>query len=120
VIDLIVISPSDHMLTHAPNGFLIADQMLAEASLKDSISTKQRNSLPLEQTLGLLVRRYPRRIRVRWVNPWTPGGLLVCIRFRVRTFPAVVMNGTRVLTGAQLERDVLRQTLEEALSKPAS
>ena len=120
MIDLLVISPSDQMLTHAPNGFLIADQILAEASLKDSISTKQRGNSSLEQTLGLLLRRYPRRIRVRWVNPWTPGGLLACFRYKVRTFPAVVMNGTSVLIGAQLEREVLRQTLEDALSKPGA
>jgi hypothetical protein len=119
MIDLLIISSSDHMLTQGPNGFVIADQILKEASLKDPISTEQRSSLSLEKTLGLLIRRYPGRIRVRWIDPWSPGGLLVCIRYRVRTFPAVIINQTTILVGSQLERDSLREILENALSNPA-
>lgn len=119
MIELLVISPGDHIVTNAPEGFALADQVFQEASLVDALSENQRAHPSLERTLGLLIRRYPRRIRVRWANPWSPGGLLACIRYRVRTFPAVIMNRARVLDGEQLDPENLRNIIEAELSKPA-
>jgi hypothetical protein len=117
MIDLIVISPSDHLTTTMPNGFRFTDQVFSEAAIKDPISSEQRINASLERTLRYLVKRFPRRIRVRWINPWSPSGLLACFRYRVRNFPAVVINQDEVLFGDQLLHDALTQKVADILSQ---
>lgn len=116
MIELLIITPSDHILTNAPEGFALADQVFKQAALEDPISANQRANPTLERTLGYLARRYPHRIRFRWANPFSFGGFLACLRFRVRTFPAIVLNHKEVLVGEQLDPDRLRETIEAALS----
>ena len=118
MIDLLVIAPSESLSHIAPQGFIFADQVFSEARLRDSISASQNPNIDLERTLFYIAKRFPRRIRIRWVSPWTLSGLWIVFRYRLRTFPTVIINGTIVLNGETLKLKPFQARIETLLSQP--
>ena len=117
MIELLVIAPSDSFTHHVPAGFIFADEVFTEANLHDPISQSQKMTFDLERTLGYLAKKYPKRLQIRWLNLWSLGGVWTAIRYRLRSFPAVVVNQSHVLTEDQLELQILRDYIDSLLSQ---
>ncbi len=117
MLELLLVAPAEQMLHHVPGGFLFTDEVFTAAKMRDSISHRQRMAADLERTLGYLARRYPRRIRIQRLNLWSLGGLLATVRFRIRSFPALIINRQRLLTDGELEFRALRETVDAYLSQ---
>ncbi|MBI4772443.1 MAG: hypothetical protein HY784_18940 [Chloroflexi bacterium] len=108
------------MLEHAPAGFGYVGEMFEQARLKDSLTESQSPDAWLVRSLGHLARRFPRRLRVQWVNLWSLPGLLLAVRYRVRTYPTIVFSTGIVYTGndpREFEVLVIRQ-LETPVEDP--
>lgn len=118
MIELLIVAPSNSLTHHVPAGFIFVDEVFDEANLSDAISHQQRTSTDLERALGYLRRRYPKRIAVRRLNLWSPEGLWATIRYRLRSFPAVIIDHSQVLVEDQLEFRNLRDLVEALLSQP--
>ena len=117
MIELLVIAPSDSFTHHVPAGFIFADEVFTEAKLRDPISQSQKMAFDLERALGYLVKKYPKRLRIRWLNLWSLGGVWTAIRFRLRSFPAVVVNQSHVLMDDQLQIQSLGNFIDAMLSQ---
>ena len=118
---IIVFAPPDDINQGAPRGFSFVDGVFQEARMKDPISTSQMDSEWLRRKLHYLVRRYPRRIQVEWVNPLSIQGIIFSVRFRQRKFPSILLlsgSDRQFVTGNDLanieDKDV------ELLSKPST
>jgi len=117
MIELLVIAPSDSFTHHVPAGFIFADEVFTEANLRDPVSQSQKLTIDLERALGYLVKRYPKRLRIRWLNLWSLGGVWTAIRYRLRSFPAVVVNQSHILIDDQLEIQTLQNYIDSLLSQ---
>ncbi len=119
VINLLVVAPSEEITQHTPIGFTLLDQMFTEAGLKDKVSDSQTTAERLRRSLIYLSRRFPRRLRIQWVEPLSLRGLYVKFRYRLRTYPVVLMQSSgefRILTGDEIKQ--LADHVVEMLSKP--
>jgi len=117
MVNLLIVAPSSSFTHHVPAGFIFADEVFKEARLRDPISSSQSITAELERSLSRLARRYPRRIRVWEVDLWSPAGLWISLRFRLREFPAVIVNGKEVLSQEQLGEVVFREYIENLLAR---
>lgn len=115
MIELLIIAPSDSFTHHVPGGFIFADEVFTEANLRDPVSQSQKLTHDLERTLGYLAKRYPKRLRIRWLNLWSLGGVWTAIHYRLRSFPAVVVNQNRVLVDDQLQIQSLGNFIDSLL-----
>ena len=80
--------------------------MLDEARLHDGLSRQQLPDAWLVYSLDKLQKQYRKRLRLRWVEPHSLTGLYLSIRFRIRQFPAVIIDAKLVYNGeasAELE-----------------
>jgi hypothetical protein len=117
MVELLVIAPSDGFRHHVPAGFIFTDEVFNEAKIRDPMTQSQKLALELERALGYLAKKYPGRLRVRWLNLWSLGGVWTAFRFRLRSYPAVVVNQNEVLTDDQLDTQSFRSYVEILLSK---
>ena len=120
MIEILIVAPSDES-GHPPEGFIFANEVFEEAGLKDKVTASQSISKELRRELSYLVRRYPRRLQIHWVEPLSLRGLYVRIRFRLRTYPAILLNsnsGVTVLTGKEIDK--IGDHIAEILSKPVN
>jgi hypothetical protein len=117
MIELLIVAPSSSFTHHVPGGFIFTDEVFAEAKLRDHVSESQGLTSELERALGYLAKRYPKRLRIRWLNLWSLGGVWVAIHYKLRSFPAVVVNQNHVLIDDQLEIESLRNFVESLLSQ---
>ena len=117
MIQLLIIAPSEGFRHHVPAGFIFADEVFDEANIRDSVTQSQKLASELERTLGYLAKKYPGRLQIRFLNLWSPGGVWTAFRYRLRSFPAVVVNQNEVLTDDQLEARTFRSHVETLLSK---
>ncbi len=118
MIEVLIVAPQGGLDHHVPAGFIFADEVFQEARLGDPITAGQSLTRELDRALGYLASRFPRRIRVRRVDPWTPGGLWLAFRFRLRSFPAVILDRREVLSGEQLRFEAFRERITALLSGP--
>ena len=116
MIELLILAPDTAMLHHAPSGFTFTGEVFKEAKLRDSLSAEQKITADLERAVHYLTRRFPRRIRVQWVDPWSFGGLWCAVRFRVRHYPTVIVNRRTLLFGEQITMPAFTNTIAELLS----
>ena len=119
MVDLLVVAPADDTTQHAPTGFIFADEIFTQAGWKDKLSADQAKSYDLRRTLAYLVRRFPHRIKIHWVDPMSLRGLYLKLRFRLRSFPAVLVfarGEMSILTGEDILH--LVDVVGEFLSKP--
>lgn len=100
----------------APTGFALARQYFDASRIEDPMSGAQHVGKDVQRVVYYLCRRYPQRIQVHWVNPWSLSGLWASFRFRLKGFPCVVINQREVLSGEQLAR--LEQRVLEILEQP--
>lgn len=117
MIDLLVIAPSEEITQHTPIGFALLDQVFTEAGLKDKVSEPQSTAEALRRTLIYLTRRYPRRIRIQWIEPLSLRGLYLKFRFHLSTYPVILIHTegeTRLLSSNDAKHlaDVVRDVLE--------
>lgn len=117
MIELLIVAPSDSFTHHVPGGFILTDEVFTEADLRDPVSQSQKLTSALERALSYLAKKYPRQLRLRWLNLWSPEGLWAAIRYRLRSFPAVVVNQKYVLVDDQLEIQSLRNFIDSLLSQ---
>lgn len=121
MINLVVVAPSDELTENAPIGFLLVDEIFAQAGLKDTISSSQSMMGELRRTLAYLLNRFPRRIRVEWVEPMSLRGIYTKIRYRLRAYPVVlIFSGAEPQIVAGEDIALLRQKIDELLSSPAN
>ncbi|MGD2027012.1 MAG: hypothetical protein PVI99_04280 [Anaerolineales bacterium] len=118
MIELLIVAPIEKLRHQVPRGFGFTDEVFSEARLKDPISDAQRLTAELQRALTYLANRYPRRIHSRWVELWSPGGLWCALRFRLRSFPAIVLNQKEVIIGENLEFHALIEYIPSILSQP--
>ena len=91
-----VISPSNAGVRSAPGGIGYLTEMFDAANLRDELSVRQLPDQWLFPSLQRLRQRYRGRLRTRWVNPYSLLGLYLVTRFRIRSFPTVIL-GNEVL-----------------------
>lgn len=120
MIELIIVAPSDDVTENAPIGFILVDEIFAQAGLKDTISSSQTMMGEMRRTLAYLINRFPRRIRVEWVEPLSLRGIYTKFRYRLRAYPVVlILSGSEAQIIAGEDIASLRQKIEELLSSPA-
>jgi len=118
---IIVFAPPDDINQDAPRGFTFVDGVFQQARMKDPISTSQMGSEWLRRKLNYLVKRYPKRIQVAWVNPLSLQGIIFSIRFRQRKFPGILLlsgSERQFVTGDDLAN--IEEKVVELLSKPST
>jgi hypothetical protein len=116
VVELTVFAPADQITHHAPRGFIFTDEVFNSAGMQDSISADQSTIQDLRRTLSYLDRRYPGRLKIDFVDFWTFKGLVTAFRYRIRTYPAIIIDGSLVLSGEQLEFKSLEAHISALLS----
>lgn len=115
MLELLIYSPHEYD-QGTPTGFALTREYFDASRMKDPVSKDQPLSKDLQRVVYYLCKRYPDRIRVQWVNPWSLPGLWVSLRFRLKGFPYIVINQQEVLGGEQLGR--LEQRVVEILGQP--
>ncbi|MEJ2484419.1 MAG: hypothetical protein P8Y68_01665 [Anaerolineales bacterium] len=120
MIELLIVAPLERYKHQVPRGFSFTDEMFSEAKLDDPISKAQNLTMELQRAVSYLAHRYPQRVRARWVELWSPGGLWCAIRYKLRSFPVIILNQTEILTGDDLKFKALIDHISETLAKPQS
>lgn len=69
-------------------------EVYESAGLTDDLSLRQLPDRWIFDTLDKLRRRYPKQFNVRWVNPYSLLGLYVAVRFRIRSYPTIIVGST--------------------------
>ena len=121
MINLLVFAPSNDHSYHVPAGFIFADEVFAESGLRDRASASQGALGDLQRNLIYLLYRFPGRLRVRWVDPWSPRGLVYTLRYRLRTFPSILIRTKgekQILRGKEIGQ--INEHVIAALSKPSN
>jgi hypothetical protein len=81
------------MLGSAPGGLGYLAEVFEAAKLSSQLEDRSAPDLWLPKSIAYLKRRYPGRIRARWINPHTPYGMLLALRYHIRTYPALLAEG---------------------------
>lgn len=111
-----IVTRGDDLEQGVPRGFQYADQVFAEAGLRDS--TGEAPSVKFWQQMRILQRALKRefgdRVVLRVLDPWTLGGLWFVTRHRVRGFPCLVIAGQRYSPDTSLSElvEVVRHVLQ--------
>lgn len=104
---------------HAPVGFIYVDQMFREAGWTDEASrlADEAEAALVRQIIARFRRPpYRGRVLVRLVSLWSLWGFWLAVRFRLRTFPAVVVNGKAAYAGHEIE--AVEQAVRNLLGIP--
>lgn len=99
VLTLTVISARNPLVQSVPGGLGYVTEMFDEARLRDGLSHQQLPDAWLAQCLSRLRRQYRKRLRLRWVDPHSVSGLFLAVRFRIRKFPAIIIDKELVYNG---------------------
>lgn len=106
------------MLQSAPGGLGYLSEMFEAGKLRDELSQQQTHDAWLFSTIKKLQRRHPKRIRARWIDPHSLIGLYLVIRYRLRTFPAVIV-GDRAMDPGD-DPQAFETVITQLLTQPAS
>lgn len=118
VLTLTILSASNPFIQSAPGGLGYVSEMLDEARLRDRLSHQQLPDAWLVRCTKHLQRLYPKRLRMRWVEPYSLTGLYLAVRFRIRKFPAVIIGKDFVYNGDAAEE--LEALVAETLARPTT
>ncbi len=118
MIELLIVAPLERTKHQVSRGFNFTGEVFSEAKLDDPISKAQDLTVDLQRAVSYLSNRYPHRVRARWVELWSPGGLWCAFRYRLRSFPAIILNQKEILTGDELKFKALIDYVSIVLSKP--
>jgi hypothetical protein len=99
------VTRGDDLEHNFPAGFMMVDEMYAEAGLRDPITAEQSASIWKQVRIfqRALQREFGGAVRLRILNPWTPEGLWFVVRHRLREFPLVVIGKQRYPLDTSLE-----------------
>lgn len=100
MLTITIVSPSNASVRSAPGGIGYLAEMYEEAGLSDKMSKEQLADYWLFESLAKLKRRFPGRLASRWVSPYSLLGLYLTFRFRIRSFPTIIM-GAEVLDSVE-------------------
>jgi hypothetical protein len=110
-----VVTRGDNLEHHVPGGFLYVDEMFAEAGLRDGLGASESNSMwqRMRVVRRGLQRELKRPVVLRVVNPWSPGGLWLVVRYRLRSFPCFLIGNDAYPLETSLEvlLEVVRRNL---------
>lgn len=115
---MIVIAPTEEITQHTPIGLTLLDQVFTEAGMKGKVSEEITHAEELRRTLIYLSRRYPKRVKALWIEPLSLRGLYVKFRYRLKSYPSVLIKigeELRVLTAEEIIR--LPDIVAESLSR---
>ena len=73
----------------------MAADFFAQAHLKDEVTARHDLHSAVRRAVVYLQHRFPGRLRVRWIDPWSLSGLWFCWRHRVRHIPCLVLPDGR-------------------------
>lgn len=120
MIELLVVAPTEQFRNQVPRGFSYTDEVFGEAKLEDPISKSQYLTTEIRRALSYLSNRYPGRVRAQWVELWSIGGLWCAFRYRLRSFPSIVLSQHQILTGDDLKFKTLIEHITALLEKPTA
>lgn len=106
------------MIQSAPGGLGYLSEMFEAGKLRDRLTYEQIPDAWLVESLKKLQRRYPKRIKTRWVDPHSLTGLYIVIRFRIRSFPAIIVGRRAFDPGT--DPAAFEAVVTEMLSHPQS
>ena len=111
MLTLFVFAPPEAAAPGAPTGLIFTQELFRAYRLKSGQAETLLADLP--RRLAYLQNRYPGRVRVRWVDPWSPGGLWMAWRLRVRAIPSVAVEKGPLLAGETLKdlEDIVAERL---------
>jgi hypothetical protein len=115
VINILIYAPREDY-THQPIGLSFVNEFFVTPKQKKSVSFTQENINDLRRTAVYLKNRYPGRLRFHWVNPWSLSGIWIAFRYRLKSFPTVLIDNQIKLTENNLKD--LTRTVDELLSQP--
>jgi len=115
---LTILSSSAGMIQSAPGGLGYLSEVFQAGNLRDRLTQEQLQDGWLFGSVNKLQRRYPKRIKARWVDPHSPMGLYLAVRFRIRSFPAIIV-GRRTFDPGSDPGDFER-LITDLLSNPES
>ncbi len=117
------ITRGDDLEQHVPGGFGFVDEVFAEAGLRDPISAEHSDSLSrrLRIVQRALAREFRGKIELRVVNPWSPGGLWLMVRHRLRDFPCMLIDGRSYAVEMPVEEliEIVRSVFQTKYSADA-
>ncbi len=116
MLTLFVFAPPEAAAPGAPRGLIFTQELFRVYRLKGRQAEAILADLP--RRLAYLQNRYPGRVRVQWVDPWSLGGLWMAWRFRARIVPSVAVGKGPLLTGETLKdlEDIVAERLSSAVS----
>ncbi len=114
VLDLWVIAPATEaeLLPLAPHGGVIAADVLRQARGHAEATVRQR----LGRALAYVAHRFPGRLRVHWVDPWSLAGLWFCWRHRIRHIPGILFPDGHQMAEAEVTPATLRDRVAAYLT----
>ena len=115
-VELWVIAPGREIFPLAPSGAVVAEDFLTQAQIQDQVTSRKELAYTVQRALAYLQHRFPGRIRVRWVNPWSLFGLWFCWRHRVRGIPSLILPDGRQVNLQNLELTSLRDLIAAYLA----
>ncbi len=98
VLRMWVVAPQGEISPLAPSGAVVAEDYLNHLLGRQRLALSAESARYAEQMLALrrvlyyLRSRFPSRLSVYWVNPWSLHGLWFCWRNRVRSIPVVLFS----------------------------
>src|SRR4030065_2047853 len=113
VLTITIVSHSNASVGAAPGGLGYLAEMLEAGNIRDELSVRQLPDGWLFPRLAKLRRPDRGRLRTRWVNPYSLLGLYLAARFRIRSYPTI-MIGSDILdfvVGASAIAEILAARL---------
>lgn len=117
MLKLTIVSPGNPLMSSAPGGLGYLSEIFHAARLKDGLTANQTPDAWLARSLARLKRRYPGRIQARWVDPHSLLGMVLVLRFRIRKFPIMIIDGELLDPGE--DPRAFEETIAVILARPA-
>jgi hypothetical protein len=112
-----VIARGDEITQAGTDGFILVDQVFAEANLRAGVSDGFSDFWQRMRILQrALAREFGDRVAMRLLSPWSFKGLWVCTRHRIREFPCLLI-GNRPYPLDSPHQDILdavKQALDQS------
>lgn len=122
VLQVWVVAPRGEIFPLAPSGAVVAEDYLAHFfgnqrfALSPSGSGYADHIFALRRALHYLRARFPGRLKVYWVNPWSLHGLWFCWRNHVRTIPGMLFPDGRQVSLQNVDLVALRDLVASYLT----
>ncbi len=122
VLQIWVVAPEGGIFPLAPSGAVVAEDYLThlpgrQRSARSAGAAGEAESVyAIRRALHYLRHRFPGRLRVYWVNPWSLHGLWFCWRNHVRIIPAMLFPDGRQVSLQNVDMEALRDLIAAYLA----